>query len=121
MDVDPRRINVTTLTEMGEGQRSLNKNSSILELERQMSSQQHYARRMQEEIKKLRTANNTLVLELNSIERRLPKFHGQEIMAAQKNNQRMEQRRRNIESGWERVPHTRYEMVRKGTSPGVPG
>ncbi len=75
---------------------------------------------LRENFRRLQKANNTLNLDITRMEARLPHFHADEIMAAQKNLQKMEERQRNRDSNWQRAPGYGNHLIWKG-GPGVPG
>ena len=75
---------------------------------------------LRENFKRLQTANNTLNLDITRMEARLPHFHADEIMAAQKNLQKMDERQRNRNSNWQRAPGYGNDFIWK-RGPGVPG
>ena len=73
-----------------------------------------------DEIRQLLQSKNQLLLQRETDSHRQPRYFADDIMAAQKNNQRIENRLRQQSSVWERIPGSTNQHVRKG-GPGVPG
>jgi len=68
--------------------------------------QESEAQRLRKENRGLQQAVNKLNLDINRMNARLPKYHGDEIMSAQKNAQILENRNKQRDSLYEQIPGT---------------